>query len=279
MADEKTADLHIHSLYSDGTKSPKEILDTAIQNGVGLLAIADHNVLDGTRQLKELCTEKGVKSIVAVELDSLDKGIDIHILGYGVDLNNKEFCDFVKENRRLLDEISIKLIRKLEEYYDNITLDDFMEYDYDSRKGGWKALHYFMDKGLTDSLVDGFVLYTDYGCFYDSVEFHSVKEVCEFIHKAGGKAVLAHPGVRIIETDMSIFKKELLRLVSLGLDGIECYYPKHTEAVTNACLETCVQNNLIITAGSDFHGSFGNTDIGQMSIPINKLNLEGINID
>lgn len=272
----KTADLHIHSYYSDGTMSPEEILAAALAKDVGLMAITDHNMLDGSLRLQKLCSKYDIRYLPAVELDSLDRGIDIHILGYGMDLSDKEFCRFVHRDRTLLDDVSVKLIEKMQADFDSITLPDYSKYSYDREKGGWKALHYFCEKGLTKSLKEGLKFYPDYKCFYDCVEFPSVSMVAQYIHNAGGKAVLAHPGEVIKNKDVASFRDEVLRLISFGLDGIECYYPSHASDITNVCLEICRDRNLLITAGSDCHGKFGGSEIGKMNIPIEQLNLGDI---
>jgi len=270
---DRIADLHIHSYYSDGTMSPKKILLVALKKGLGLLAIADHNVLEGSKELQALCRGYDIKFLSAVELDSLDEGEDIHILGYGMNFNDKAFCQFVQRNRFLLDEISVKLISEMEKDFDNISLEDFLSFNYDRTKGGWKALHYFIEKGITESLREGFELYPRYNCSYDCVEFPSVKEVCDYIHQAGGKAVLAHPGETIKDRNMPFFKKKIERYLAFGLDGIECYYPTHTEEITKLCLEICKEKNLLITAGSDCHGEFGKAQIGEMNVRLENLYL------
>lgn len=273
---EKIADLHIHSFYSDGTMSPKEILITAFNRNVGILAITDHDILDGSVELMKLCGKYDIKYISGVEIDVIDSGINYHILGYGVNLEDKVFCDFIEQNCILLEEVNIKLIEKMQNDYECITLSDYLNFTYDKRMGGWKALHYFVKKGLTKSLYEGFMLYSKYEHSYNCVQFPSIKLACKYIHNAGGKAILAHPGKVINETNIDDFKKELLRIINLGIDGIECYYPSHTEDITNVCIEICEDRNLLITCGSDCHGEFEDTEIGEMNIPIENLRLGDI---
>lgn len=273
---EKIADLHIHSFYSDGTMSPKEILITAFNRNVGILAITDHDILDGSVELMKLCGKYDIKYISGVEIDVIDSGINYHILGYGVNLEDKVFCDFIEQNCILLEEVNIKLIEKMQNDYECITLSDYLNFTYDKRMGGWKALHYFVKKGLTKSLYEGFMLYSKYEHSYNCVQFPSIKLACKYIHNAGGKSILAHPGKVINETNIDDFKKELLRIINLGIDGIECYYPSHTEDITNVCIEICEDRNLLITCGSDCHGEFEDTEIGEMNIPIENLRLGDI---
>ena len=270
---DRYVDLHLHSYYSDGTMSPEEIVRTAATNQVGLIAITDHNVLTASRELKALFNSYDISFINGVELDSIDQGTDIHILGYGVDIDKESFVSFVKRNREILDDISIRLITDMEKDYEYISLEDFKAFSYDRRQGGWKALHYLVAKGLTEKLRDGFVIYNQYGITNDSGEYPSIQEVIEQIHAAGGKAVLAHPGVSIKELDPQLFRDKLLSLLQHGFDGIECYYPTHTEEIRGVCLSVCQERNLLITTGSDCHGGFGYSGIGELKITLDQLEL------
>jgi predicted metal-dependent phosphoesterase TrpH len=266
-------DLHLHSYYSDGTMSPEEIVRRAIANNVGVLAITDHNVITAAKELQEIAPAGGICYIPGVELDSIDRGMDIHILGYGVDMEDLAFTSFVKKNREILDQISIRLISNMEGDYEGISLEDFHAFSYDREKGGWKALHYFKEKGLTGSLREGFAIYNRYGITNDSGDYPSTGEVIRQIHRAGGKAILAHPGVSVREEDMDHFQHRLHQLMDQGLDGIECYYPTHTKEITQLCLALCRERGLLITTGSDCHGTFGYSEVGELKITLDQLEL------
>lgn len=270
---DRYVDLHLHSYYSDGTMSPEEIVRVAAANQVGLLAITDHNVLTAVGELEELSREYGIIYLSGVELDSIDQGSDIHILGYGFDTSNNTFTRFVKNNRDILDDISIRLISDMEQDYQEISLADFRLFSYDKGKGGWKALHYFLEKGLTKSLREGFSIYNQYGITNDSGDYPSIREVLKQIHNAGGKAILAHPGVSIKETDPEMFQQRLLQLLEQGFDGVECYYPTHTGEITDICIKICRQQGLLITTGSDCHGGFGYSEVGELKIRMDQLVL------
>ncbi len=126
MGQNRIVDLHIHSYYSDGTMSPKAIVEAALARGVGYLAISDHNVLDGVRELRHFCAEYGLNYVTAVELNTLDHDNDFHILGYGIDIDNEEFCNFVKKNCALLEQVSVNLIERMQKDYDNISMPDYL---------------------------------------------------------------------------------------------------------------------------------------------------------
>jgi len=271
------ADLHVHSFHSDGSLSPEEIVESAKLNGVGILAITDHNMVDGSIELQRLCYNSGIRCIPAVEICTLDGDRYFHVLAYGFDLTNQCFSDFIRHTRFMLDETSVKLIELMEPDYPGLSLDDYMKYTYDRRLGGWKALHYFMNKGMTTSLKEGIGFYPKYGMTYNKAGYSTVAAVAYRVRRAGGYPVLAHPGEMMDTSDINRFKQELRRIISHGIEGIECYYPTHTQAVTQACLEVCNEQDLLITAGSDCHGVFAYPRrIGEMGITTNKLRLKDL---
>ena len=268
-------DLHNHSSYSDGSMSPKEILCEAKNANVSVLAITDHDVLEGSKELLRLSAGEQITVISGVEINALEGKDNIHVLGYGVDLEDSMFDKRIAKNRVELDRISLIMIDKMKAAGCPVSVEEFQAATYDQVHGGWKALYYFMDKGITKSLTEGFFLYDQYECGYDIVDFPSVKEVVTWIHSAGGIAILAHPGVSVYKKDMTIeeFKGNLEEYVTFGIDGIECYYPKHTDDITRICLEVCNEHNLFITSGSDCHGEFQKSKIGELKIGLELLKL------
>lgn len=267
-------DLHVHSHYSDGTMSPETILHEAITKGVTLLAIADHNQLDGSIELVKHALGHPINVISGVELDSLYGDIDVHILAYDFDMTHEGFRDFVHENRACLDETSHRLIDKMSRHLalEGFHMDAYEAFDHTRHLGGWKALHFLKSFNLIDELMEGLAFYNDYECGYDQVAFKSVKAVCDLIHTAGGLAILAHPGVTFKDHPI---EDVLQVMLTFGIDGIECYYPRHDETMTQKCVVFCKDNNLLITSGSDCHGGFGRTEIGEMG---NKCDPDSFNI-
>ena len=270
----KYIDLHIHSFYSDGTMSAEEIIEEAIKAGVYTIAITDHNIIEGCNELIECAKGKNIECITGVELDAVTDGINYHILAYGVDLDNKKFIDKVKKNQKLLEEVNKNLILKMEKEMPQISYGEYSRFTYDKTLGGWKALHYFLHKGISDSLFGGYALYEKFNHSYACVNFPNIDEVCCWIHEAGGKAILAHPGRVIRESNHNYFYDKVNRLIDLGLDGIECYYPSHSKELTDICLTICKERNLIVTSGSDCHGDFEDTLIGQMETLSNQVTVE-----
>ena len=249
-------DLHIHTYYSDGTMSPKEVVEDAQRKNLGIIAITDHDVLDSYEELKVEAEKAGIIAIRGVEIDSIFEGHLVHLLAYKFEDNEKLF-KLINHAKEQLLETSIELIRRMENDYEGISLEDYNSYEYERRKGGWKGIHYLHDRKITEGLLDGVKFYGKYDCGHEKFAFPSVEEVCNTVHDANGYVVLAHPCNYYSNKNKEDILEKLEILKSLGIDGVECYYPANSDLMTNTCLEFCKDNNLIITAGSDGHGDFG----------------------
>ena len=249
-------DLHIHTYYSDGTMSPKEVVEEAKRKNLGIIAITDHDVLDSYEELKVEAEKAGIIAIRGVEIDSIFEGHLVHLLAYKFEDNEKLF-KLINHAKEQLLETSIELIRRMENDYEGISLEDYNSYEYERRKGGWKGIHYLHDRKITEGLFDGVKFYGKYDCGHEKFAFPSVGEVCNTVHDANGYVVLAHPCNYYSNKNKEEILEKLEILKSLGIDGVECYYPANSDLMTNTCLEFCKDNNLIITAGSDGHGDFG----------------------
>ena len=273
------ADLHMHSYYSDGTMSPREIVEDAKKRNVQLIAITDHNVLDSYTELKEAAEEFGIKVIRGVEIDARFEDIVVHILAYNFE-DNENLFNLVHKAKNELLETSIELIKRMENDYENISSEDYEAYDYDRRKGGWKGIHYLFDRGITSELFEGVKYYGQYKCGHEYFDYPTVEEVIDAVHEDNGYVVLAHPCNYYKNNTKEEVLEKLEKFKSIGIDGVECYYPANSEMMTETCIEFCKNNNMIITVGSDSHGDFGAVSkgieyyIGAVKKDSSELNLK-----
>ena len=272
-------DLHMHSYYSDGTMSPREIVEDAKKRNVQLIAITDHNVLDSYTELKEAAEEFGIKVIRGVEIDARFEDIVVHILAYNFE-DNENLFNLVHKAKNELLETSIELIKRMENDYENISSEDYEAYDYDKRKGGWKGIHYLFDRGITSELFEGVKYYRKYKCGHEYFDYPTVEEVVKAVHEANGYVVLAHPCNYYKNNTKEEVLEKLEKFKSIGIDGVECYYPANSEMMTETCVEFCKNNDMIITVGSDSHGEFGAVSkgieyyIGAVKKDSSELNLK-----
>ncbi len=270
------ADMHIHSKYSDGSLTPEEIVRIARSSGLTLISVCDHNVVEGSVETEKIALEAGLTYIRGVEIDAIFEGKDIHILCYGADFSCEPLMKSIRHARATLDGMSLELLRRMRKDFPYLSIEDYDAFPHDYKKGGWKMLQYLAARKVTGSLKEGFPYYDKYGVGYEQAGFESAERTVELIHMAGGRAVLAHPGVNFATESISQFERDIEHVMDIGLDGIECHYVRHTPGVTRKCIEICDRRGKMITAGSDCHGAFNNNQIGQTKTPASELRLDGL---
>jgi len=246
-------DLHIHTSASDGTWTAAEVVEKIIESDIKIFAITDHNSVENVEKVKLMADKAGLTFIPGVEIDTTYDGGNYHILGYGVDIYNEELLKLISANAEIMEKKDEESIEFLEKKGLNVSLSDYKNYENDNTRGGWKALNYLIDKKICKNTKEFFPLFEGWGNPFDKTEFPGPKEVIEVIKKAGGIAVLAHPGAPFYRLDYDIL---VPAMVKEGIMGIECYHPENNAEVTQFCLDFCKKNNLYITGGSDCHGTF-----------------------
>lgn len=253
-------DLHSHSIHSDGTLTPKELLDLAQKNNIKVFAITDHDDIEGS---KKLIKEKhdGIIVYSGVELNAkVDKG-QMHILGYNIDLENETLNKRLKE----LKEHSISNIKlyinQLKNDF-NITLPEQDINELLSKEGniGRPQLALILVKyGYCNSVKEAFDKYL-MDDKVRKIKFWVTKEECiSLITNAGGIPVLAHPFT--LKMSQEELHKEIEYLSSIGLKGIEIIHSKSNEEERNYYKELAKEFNLITTGGTDYHGKEVKPDI------------------
>lgn len=270
------ADMHIHSCYSDGSYSPDEIVRRARASGVELISVCDHNEIHGTLEAEPLARAAGLNYVQGVEIDAIHENADIHILCYGANLADEALLGRIHHARQILDEMSTELLRRMLKDYPRMSMEEYKSFAHDSSRGGWKMLQYLHFKGITPDLKSGFPYYDRYCVTYREAGFDAAEAIIHAIHAAGGRAVLAHPGVVFPTGRISQFEACVEQAMDLGLDGVECYYVRHDAGITRSCVDICKRRGAMITAGSDCHGAFNHNEIGQTRTPLNKLVLNGL---
>lgn len=267
----KRIDLHIHTNVSDGTLTPKEVIDEAVKNGVSVIAIADHDTIDAYNpELFAYAESKNIKIIKAVEISTKAEKVGIHVLGYNYDLNNISFRDKLSKVRNArhdyLHNVAIKLNRL--GYIINVEELDKIE----AVTKAHIALDIVNNENNRDNLIKNFGHIPGKGEFIETImnencpayvekEQITPKEAAEIIRKAGGKVVLAHPVAYAHEDNLT--EEDILKIVKdMSPDGIEAnyiYVDRNNQIFdeTKKWNEFARKNNLFVTIGSDFHNKDG----------------------
>lgn len=240
-------DFHMHSTYSDGVYTPKELVSFAEHGQLGMIALTDHDEIAGIKPMKAYATS--IDIVIGAEFSADYKGKDIHVLGYGFNCDDRELREYIsyyQQARRQRIKAMIDLCQKAGYCI-----------DYDELVGLFpttKALgrphvaQLLMKKGYAESInfIFKHIVNPSGPCYVPKVKT-SVEQVIEQIHHAGGLAVLAHP--KLIHNDTYV--EELLHF---SFDGIEVYHSKHDDEDVKRYRIVAEQRGLLITGGSDFHG-------------------------
>lgn len=246
-------DMHIHTQASDGSWSSEELLQKVIEGGIHLFAVTDHDTVTGLEYFFKKQQRDNVFFLPGVEICTTYNKQSYHILGYGITPYADELLKLLRHNTVLLEEKDDECINRL--IKDGLPLDfeEYRQYQYERSRGGWKSLNFLIDKQLCTGVGDFFTrLFTvEKGITFP--EFPSPATVISAIYAAGGIPVLAHPGSTFHGTDL---EETLNFFAHQDIQGIECFHPSHDEETTKRALQWCRQKQMLITGGSDCHGTF-----------------------
>jgi len=259
----KLADLHIHTNFSDGASTPKEVVELSIKNGLSCISITDHDTLDGIEPTLKEARLRDLEVITGIEMSSELDNRELHILGYFINQRSKDLLDKLSNLKQIRIERIYKMVEKLRSLgLKDINAEEVMEL---SSRGTVGRAHLAMTmkrKGYVSSVLEAFHKFIgdDGPAYVGRFRFHP-KEAIDLIHKAGGISVVAHPHSLINEGLIDKF-------VGYGLKGIEVYYPDYTKSQIKHYTDLANKFGLLITGGSDSHGSIKkNTFIGKVKIP------------
>ncbi|WP_449187373.1 PHP domain-containing protein [Veillonella sp.] len=243
----------MHSIYSDGVKSPEELLRHALDCNLSMMALTDHDEIDGIKALRtaqeQLDPEKTIKIINGCEFSADYKDKSIHILGYRFDETNKELRDFIKYFKSKREERIDEIIKRCNNVGYLISKDDLLKKFPKTQAYGRPHIgQLLIDGGYAKDINDVFkgILRKDSPCYVPKVKVE-VPYIIDIIHKAGGFAVMAHP--KLVSSD-----EYVVEMLAYDFDGMEVYHTKHNADDVKRYKALATKHNLFITGGSDFHG-------------------------
>lgn len=258
----KYVDLHIHSNHSDGAQTIQEILEIAYQKDLRAVSITDHDTLDAYPYAVKIGEGYGIEVITGTELSCERNGVDIHILGYFVDINNHALRQKLQEMKEARYRRAKKMVQKLNRQGVDLRFETVLKIAGTGALGRPHIANAMLNEELVYSFKEAFEKYIGYDspAYVEKLKM-TPKEVFRLILDAGGVPVLAHPGVTHID--------ELIpQFIFDGLQGIEVYHSEHPSVIKKFYKEYSKKNGLVFTGGSDFHGqNQTHAEIGVPKVP------------
>ncbi|MGD9950268.1 MAG: PHP domain-containing protein [Desulfobulbus sp.] len=251
--DSMCIDLHTHSIYSDGSSTPKELIELARHNGLHGLALTDHDTVEGVVELIRLGKEVGIPVIAGVEISTTLRQHTLHMLGYGIDPTEPRLLEWLKPLQEGRERRNAAILDKLRNLGIDITAEEVERISCRGQTGRPHIARYLVEHGVVETFEAAFREFLGRNKpAWESRFAYSAAETIAMIHRCGGVAVLAHPG----QLDPQIRLQPLIirELVLRGLDGLELYYPTHTRKMKKKLRAIATEHKLLVTGGSDFHG-------------------------
>ena len=269
-----TIDLHTHTINSDGELTPYELLAQAKAIGCTRIAITDHDNIGGIAEARKVAEEIGIEFIPGIEISTQEKE-EVHMLGLGIDETNealRQKCQEFADSRERRAELICGFLNRRNI---PVTMEEIREVAAGEVIGRPHFALYMERNGYVANCPEAFARYLNTPAFHAEVNRQkpSPEEAIELIHGAGGKAVLAHPG--LLKKNWYEVEMFIKTLKEAGLDGVECIYQKHTPATEKRFLEIAKKYNLATSCGSDFHGIHVKPDVplGMKVTPERFLNV------
>ncbi len=274
VSDSRIVDLHTHSICSDGTLTPSELLDYAVEKGLSALALTDHDTVEGLEELHAHAsvTENAPEIVDGIEFSSEYNGKDIHIVGLFIDYSAPDFDKYLEEFRHSRDVRNEKMCKLLR---DGLHMDISYEKLLEANPGAiiTRAHYskYMMEHGYTSNMKEAFERYIgEDKPFFVSREKITAIDAINLIHKTGGIAVLAHPTLYHMGYDK--IHELVSHLKENSLDAMEILYTTFTPSQKRQMKELADEFDLMYSGGSDYHGAIKpRTDLatgwGDLSVP------------
>ena len=271
---EKLIDLHTHSVYSDGTMTPSELVCHAKKEGISAISLTDHDSVDGVCEALEKGREIGIEVVPGIEF-SVQSETETHILGYYIDVESQALKNVLPKILNTRRERGLETAEKLKKQGIDVSYEDALSLAPGGLVGRAHFARIMTERGYTKSVKEAFERYLSSGKKgYSSRQYLTDEEAIRIIKESGGVSFVAH--LHLIRLPDDELYEYLKKLKSAGLDGIEGYYTEYTGQMQSTYQKMASSLSLAISGGTDFHAeskphiSIGR-GLGEMKIPYDIL--------
>lgn len=252
--DHRIVDLHVHSTESDGTLTPEDLVAEAKKVGLAAFALTDHDTCQGVGKAMPCATSAGIELIPGIELSTDYHGKEVHIVGLYIDIENEQLLKKTAEYRKCRSERNALMVEALRKEGLSITMEELVAENPDCVITRANIARFLYEHGQIKSVREAFDRYIgDHcKCYVGRLKVASTDAV-RLIKEAGGTAILAHP--LLYGLSNTNLQKMIDELKPVGLDGLEAIYSTYTTGEEQQMKRLARENGLLISGGSDFHGS------------------------
>jgi hypothetical protein len=244
-------DLHLHTTYSDGKLSPEMLLKNASENHYSYISITDHDSFAGYLEAaRHISKYPDLELIPGIEISTIHEGIEIHILAYYADTDNMELNALLKQVYDSRYGRAAQMVKNLESLGIRLEWKDVLVYAGENKYIGRPHIARAMvEHGCVKTIKEAFDRYlnNDSPAFVPKYKVDT-EDVIQTVKAANGVSVLAHPGR--LPDDSVVFS-----CIDMGVDGLEVYYASHDVGQTRLYEQIALENDLVRTGGTDFHGN------------------------
>lgn len=259
------ADLHLHTTASDGRLSPQEMVQTAANLGLTVIAITDHDTVKGVESALEAAKNfPNLLVVPGVEINTDVPNGEVHVLGYFIDYHDPEFLNTLEELRDARYNRGLKMVAKLADLGIHLEWNSVLEKAGEAPVGRPHIAQALLERGYISNMKEAFIKYIGRdGVAYAERKKLTPAQAATLISKAKGLPFLAHPA------DIENLDSFIQELKGAGLVGIEIYYANYTPEKIAHLEELAETYNLNKSGGSDYHGfdETVGTDIGNIDFP------------
>jgi len=256
------ADLHLHTLFSDGTFSPEELAQKGAQVGLVAMALTDHDTVEGCPRMALACRTWGIEFIPGTELTAEYDGHEVHLLGYFMDVQQPKLLAAIKKFQDVRQERIGEMVARLNKMGVPLRAESVFALANCRSPGRPHVARALALEGFCSSMDEAFERFLKKGrpAWVPKYKI-SALDAMDLLHQAGGLAVLAHPGLNHCD-------QIIPPLAGAGLDGLECFHSKQSSTQSEYYLALASRLHLAVTGGSDCHGlSKGKPLIGGVRLP------------
>ena len=257
------ADLHLHTYHSDGTRSPREVVDVAKANGLEIIAISDHDNLAAFYEIKQYAHDQGLTLIPAIELSCIYEGVDVHILAYAFDALDERIDSRLRRFRETRQKRGYAMVDRLRSLGYNVSQERVEQLAAGGAMGRPHVARALVEAGYVGSVAEAFDKLIGAGKpAYVEKERFRIDEAVKLIRSAGGVTSVAHPSL------YPDHQRIVAAVLEAGIDGVEVFHPDVPESDREAYTSLTRFRGKMITGGSDDHGSVKTSEtLGTIKVP------------